>query len=58
MKIMVYAYTNKLGSKVEKIFDNIDEEEWAEASEQQNNEMMLEMLLQSGIVEWGYEVVE
>lgn len=56
MKFRVYARTNKVGSDVE--FDiEVDDEDWEYADELKRDEIMLDMLFDSGLIEWYYEEV-
>jgi len=48
------VYTERVGSRTEKII-SVDADEWAEMEPQERNQYMLDEMLQSGLIEWGYE---
>lgn len=54
MKIKLWASTKYVGSKATREI-TVDDDEWAEMSESDKDEFMLEEFWNSNIVEWGWE---
>jgi hypothetical protein len=53
VKITIYVATNRVGSKaIREIV--VDDEEWELLSMNEKDELMLEELWQTGLVEWGW----
>jgi len=57
MKIKLWASTMYVGSKAEHEIE-VDDEEWNNSNEFEKEQLMVEMLWHSGLIDWGYEEIE
>lgn len=57
VKIKVTVSTNMIGSDCE-FETEYDREDWEEMTEQQRNETIHEELMQSGLVNWDWQIID
>ena len=55
--IEITVRTNKVGSDCQFKF-SFRKEDWDEMNEMERNQFCFEALLDSGMIDWGYEVIE
>ena len=53
--IKMYVHTNTVGSTCEDSF-HIDDEEWKDMTASEQDELIFEMICDSGQFEWGWEI--
>ena len=59
MRIKLWVTTGYVNSKVEEEFDiEMDEEDWENLSAQDRDNVVFEVLLGSGLIEWEYELLD